>query len=167
MMETESWCPVADAHYGKFYEVSDLGRVRRTTSRTSGKAGKIRRPGKLTHGYEGYVLCSPRKSVQGHVLVLEAFVGPRPPGADACHNDGNRSNNRLTNLRWDTKSANARDKFRHDIASGEMRFTAMTPERVRYIRDSKEPTRKLAEELGINRCVVNDIRAERAWSWLR
>lgn len=49
-----------------------------------------------------------------HRLVLEAFVGPKPPGTECCHNDGNRGNNVLANVRWDTRLANHRDQFRHD-----------------------------------------------------
>jgi HNH endonuclease len=37
-----------------------------------------------------------------HRLVLLAFVGTCPPGLICCHNDGDPSNNRLLNLRWDT-----------------------------------------------------------------
>lgn len=48
-----------------------------------------------------------------HTLVLEAFVGPRPMGKEACHNDGNSLNNRLTNLRWDTPENNVKDKIIH------------------------------------------------------
>lgn len=48
-----------------------------------------------------------------HRLVLEAFVGLRPPGMDACHDpDHDPSNNRLDNLRWDTKKANMADMLR-------------------------------------------------------
>lgn len=47
-----------------------------------------------------------------HPLVLEAFVGPRPPGMEACHADGNKTNNALSNLRWDTKRANELDAIR-------------------------------------------------------
>ena len=47
-----------------------------------------------------------------HRVVLEAFVGPCPEGHEACHNNGNPSDNRLENLRWDTKSANALDRVR-------------------------------------------------------
>jgi hypothetical protein len=32
---------------------------------------------------------------------------------EACHNDGDPDNNVAGNLRWDTKSANARDRRRH------------------------------------------------------
>jgi HNH endonuclease len=48
-----------------------------------------------------------------HRLVLEAFVGPCPPGLICCHNDGEPANNRVENLRWDTYQANENDKFRH------------------------------------------------------
>lgn len=47
-----------------------------------------------------------------HHLVLEAFVGPRPPGMEACHFDGNAQNNRLENLRWGTSAENKADAIR-------------------------------------------------------
>jgi len=48
-----------------------------------------------------------------HCLVLEAFTGPRPPGRDCCHNDGNPENNSLANLRWDTRRQNQLDTKKH------------------------------------------------------
>jgi hypothetical protein len=48
-----------------------------------------------------------------HRIALEAFVGPRPEGMQACHADGNSRNNRLENLRWDTAKANTADANRH------------------------------------------------------
>lgn len=48
-----------------------------------------------------------------HVLVLDAFVGPRPKGMEACHNDGDGTNNKLSNLRWDTHKANIQDSISH------------------------------------------------------
>jgi hypothetical protein len=48
-----------------------------------------------------------------HRLVLEAFVGARPDGKEACHYpDFDKSNNRLENLRWDTRGENAKDEYR-------------------------------------------------------
>lgn len=52
-----------------------------------------------------------KKSV--HRLVLEAFVGPCPPGMLACHFDDVRTNNHLHNLRWDTPKNNIRDAARN------------------------------------------------------
>ena len=52
-----------------------------------------------------------------HRLVLEAFVGPCPPGMEGCHDpDRDPSNNRLPNLRWDTRRANCADAIRHGTA---------------------------------------------------
>ena len=48
-----------------------------------------------------------------HHLILEAFVEPRPPGKEACHRDGNATNNRLENLYWGTRAENLADKARH------------------------------------------------------
>jgi len=55
--------------------------------------------------YARYYLVAP--------LVLGAWVGPRPKGMDACHNDGDKSNNCVSNLRWDTRKANVADCLRH------------------------------------------------------
>jgi hypothetical protein len=49
-----------------------------------------------------------------HRLILEAFVSPCPNGMEACHEpDPDRLNNRLSNLRWDTRSANQLDAYQH------------------------------------------------------
>lgn len=46
-------------------------------------------------------------------MVLDAFVGPRPPGLVCCHWDGIPANNHLENLRWDTYKSNCDDMLRH------------------------------------------------------
>lgn len=48
-----------------------------------------------------------------HRLVLEAFVGPCPPGMQTRHLDGDPGNNHLGNLRWGTPAENNRDTLRH------------------------------------------------------
>lgn len=116
----EEWRPVVG--YEGCYEVSDRGRVKSLTRLVPSKAGSTRTsPGRLlatppTKGGGGY----PRVSLGSntntrfvHLLVLEAFVGPRPEGMEGCHNDGNPANNRLDNLRWDTHSSNISDAVQH------------------------------------------------------
>ncbi len=66
----------------------------------------------------GYLKASLRRDgkyvvVSMHSLMLESFVGPRPEGMIACHNNGNSSDNRIENLRWDTHKSNARDTILH------------------------------------------------------
>lgn len=56
-------------------------------------------------------------------LVLHTFVGPCPVGMEACHWDGDRTNNALGNLRWDTKPANRADRWRHGTHAGGKKLT--------------------------------------------
>lgn len=123
---SERWLPVVG--WEGFYEVSNHGRVRsvdRVIRLRNGKSqtfrGKIRRPCRTSQsGHWGLSLLRPgeRFSVRIHVLVLEAFRGPRPAGLIACHNDGNVDNNCLSNLRWDTHQANTFDAIRHGRKAG-------------------------------------------------
>lgn len=121
MSDEEEWRTVPG--YSGRYEVSSIGRVRSTDwiiHSTSGQTyphrGKM-----LTHtkdtqtGYLSVKLrvdgTSRRRTV--HSLVAEAFIGPRPEGMEVCHNDGNRQNPRLENLRYDTSSNNHKDRVIH------------------------------------------------------
>ncbi|MBB1023322.1 MULTISPECIES: NUMOD4 motif-containing HNH endonuclease [unclassified Dietzia] len=94
--------------YEGLYEVSDHGRVR------SLRYG-LMRTFTGSHGYQTLTLSvgGVRESVLVHRAVLAAFVGPAPEGADGCHNNGDPSDNRLANLRWDSRSGNNYDKRRH------------------------------------------------------
>jgi hypothetical protein len=48
-----------------------------------------------------------------HLVVAEAFLGPRPPNRETRHLDGNGENNALSNLVYGTRSENMLDKVRH------------------------------------------------------
>jgi hypothetical protein len=111
--EAEIWRPVVG--YEGIYEVSDLGRVQ---SLDRIDAIGRRRQGQILRGcgtYLGISLC--RDGVKSrfliHRLVLETFVGPCPLGMECCHFNDDKHDNRLTNLRWDTPSANQYDKVRN------------------------------------------------------
>lgn len=41
-----------------------------------------------------------------HQIVLEAFCGPCPDGMEVLHGNGIRTDNRLSNLRYGTRSEN-------------------------------------------------------------
>lgn len=48
-----------------------------------------------------------------HIMVLEAFVGPCPPGMECRHLNGNPADNRLANLEWGTPTQNNLDQVVH------------------------------------------------------
>jgi hypothetical protein len=115
----EHWRPVV-GHEG--YEVSDKGRVRsldRTitnplpsgTVRRQRMRGRILRPGPDRKGYLSVNLFG--KTRQVHRIVLEAFVGPCPPGMECLHANDIPDDNRLENLSWNTRSANRYDAVRN------------------------------------------------------
>jgi hypothetical protein len=78
------------------------------------------RPGPSNYGHLSVVL-GRRNTRMVHTLVLEAFVGPRPPGKEACHGNGQPGDNRLSNLRWGTRSENIADAVRHGTWHSEKR----------------------------------------------
>jgi hypothetical protein len=67
-----------------------------------------------------------------HHLVLEAFVGPCPPGQEARHvNDNDRANNALSNLAWGTHRENCADRDRHGAtARGDRNGAKTMPHRI-------------------------------------
>lgn len=80
-----------------------------------------------------------------HRLILETFVGPCPGGMECCHNDGDPTNNALSNLRWDTSKANKADMAKHGRVSG---WRARNPQdRHRRVKTAGEAAAK-AEEGG-------------------
>lgn len=107
-MDNERWKPVVGFEY--FYEVSDAGRVRRRINR------EIMVPSFDGKGYPRVTLSRPghrHKALIG-VLVLEAFVGPRPEGMEMRHFPLRDSTcNYLENLSWATRSVNQRDRAIH------------------------------------------------------
>ena len=71
-----------------------------------------------------------------HQAVALAFLGPVPPTRpEVCHANGDPTDNRLSNLRYDTTSANQRDRWIPPVEREQLRLM------------DREARRELAEEL--------------------
>jgi hypothetical protein len=105
-----------------------------------------------------------------HRLVLEAFVGPRPPGLVCCHSDRDRTNNRLENIRWDTYLANSDDMLRHGTRliglRAHSKLTVGQVLDIRNLRSEGVTVRELAARYGVTGLTIESIVSRRTWKRL-
>ncbi|WP_372462860.1 NUMOD4 motif-containing HNH endonuclease [Rhodococcus rhodochrous] len=116
----EIWKPIPG--FEGYYDVSNQGNVRGLDRIVPAGPRQYRIKGKVlkprVNVQTSYLSVSLRKNgathyLHIHTLVLLAFVSPRPDGMEVCHNNGDRSDNRLSNLRYGTPSENGHDAVRH------------------------------------------------------
>lgn len=165
---TEEWREVADSD--GFYEVSDMGRVR-SWMKHGKSGGRLESPRILSLGRQanGYLSVSikrgeRRKHERVHCLVLEAFVGPRPEGAQGAHLNDDRADNRLSNLEWQPAAVNYAQRNARGLISGERHYLAkLTWDDVRFIRSSEMTGVELARKFGVSTAGVSQIRSHKVW----
>lgn len=110
---SEEWRPVVG--FEGRYEVSSTGQVMSLPKPT--RAWPIIMIPQISArgGYPSVALRDGSRRVVRpvHVLMLEAFVGPRPEGFFALHCDDDPMNCTISNLRWGSPSDNSRDAVRN------------------------------------------------------
>lgn len=150
------------------YDVSLRGEIRSTL-----RSPRLLRPTPDMDNYRRVSLRFSGRTFARKVsrLMLETFVGPRPDRCDACHNDGVRQNDRLWNLRWDTRRGNLADCVAHGtVVRGERNGSArLTADKVQAIRQriaAGDAQRSIAADFQIAQPTVSDIGSGRRWGWL-
>jgi len=110
-----------------------------------------------------------QRATHVHHLIAEAFLGPRPPGMFACHNDGNPQNNRVENLRYDTHQGNEDDKREHGTRPQGIRVWSakLDDEKVREIRRLRKEhgssILKLGKRYGVHHSIISDVCNYKTW----
>lgn len=129
----EEWRPVVG--FEGTYEVSSMGRVRSLERRVPNGVETFRVVRERVLAYVEDAYGYPRVNLSRgnvqfnrkiHHLVAEAFINPRPPHAgsgthpgirkddtNVLHNDGDKTNNRASNLRYGSQKANIADAKAH------------------------------------------------------
>ena len=99
---------------------------------------------------------------------MMAFIGPRPDGMDVAHKNGIRNDNRLENLRYDTKTGNCADKKLHGTQQygRQVSTSKLTEEQVMAIRMDGRGIRKIGREYGVHHKSISSIKNGKNWSWL-
>jgi hypothetical protein len=174
----EDWLPVVG--WASYYEVSNLGRVRRKEgSACRYKTAKVLRQKEMKHETmkRGYLQVTLKNSVLGaktmyvHRMVCQAFHGSSPdPLYQCCHGDGDSHNNNKDNLRWDTRSANENDRILHGTHNRGQRhgLSKLKDEQVIEIKRrlvNGQSARSLAKEYEVSQTTIGDIKKGRRWVW--
>jgi hypothetical protein len=152
------WLPIAETD-GR-YEVCEDGRVRVAKVDMIGRLryiGHVLSPA-IRRGYPGVTLATgDGRHINRplHILVLEAFLGPRGPKQQCNHKDGNKGNPRRENLEWVTAKENYRhalDVLGHQPVFGEAHWSANVPDpeivTIRERRATGTSIMDLSRELG-------------------
>lgn len=176
IMQEEIWKSVIG--FDQYYEVSNLGNVRRHIQDTSCKNTFAGRPKKFTLSDRGYYRVMLSNGVAGsnryfpvHELVAEAFIGFRPTtDHEINHIDGNKINNNVINLEWITHSSNLKHavdlgiKTRHSgIAKICMKLTVKDILDIRNLYKQGKTQKELASLFNISKMTVRGILLGTSW----
>lgn len=159
----EDWCAIA-GHPG--YEVSTRGRVRSLVFRNGVSERSRQQPlimavHKNPRGYMT-VMLSGRKRHRVHRLVLEAFVGTAP-GMEVGHLNGDRADNRLSNLAWVTGLENKAHQLMHGTRlNGEKnpncKLAASDVAKIVGLLGTGLAQKEIAKQFGVHESTVSDIK---------
>jgi hypothetical protein len=109
-----------------------------------------------------------RRSAPVHELVLDAFVGPRPAGFLSRHRNGDKNDNRPSNLLYGTNADNSADM----ISLGEIKYGSQLPQaklneqmvvEILRRRRAGESQRRLAAAFHVTQSAISLIERGRNW----
>lgn len=109
------------------------------------------------------------KNYKVHRLVAEAFLGLPPfEGAMVAHNDGNRSNNNISNLRWASALENQKDRRRHGTwrRGSEISWSKLKEDDIPIIRERIKRGEKYDDiglDYGVSKHTIHRIKKGDVW----
>ena len=177
MTDIEIWRDIPG--YGGVYQASTHGRIRSLDRVEKWRGAYRKRRGSVMVGHiEGHrpghgggymrvVLCQEgrMRTYVVHKLILATFVGPRPEGMDICHADGNPANNRLDNLRYDSRAGNMADNVRLGVSIGEAHcHSKLTYEAVQRMRRGELSVKEASEVCGCSYQAAHNAKAGKTWA---
>lgn len=172
----ETWKDIPG--YEGRYQASDKGRIRSIDRAVEGRnpytgrpfvrrlKGRTLRPGRYCKsGHLSVVLGKGAPGKPVHQLVMLTFQGPPPVGTEICHANGNPTDNRLENLRYDTRRENILDVYRQ----GRVWRKLSTTDAIAIKRGLSEGASgaALARKFGVSQTTISRIKLGRIFAWVQ
>ncbi len=159
----EKWKPIKN--YESSYLVSDMGRIK------SLYTGKFLTPSPDSDGYAVLSLTRSgiRRSYRWHKLVLSAFIDNKHNKSQINHINGNKLDNRLSNLEWVTPGENIKHAYKMGIKrqdGSHNNASKLEDDEVFEIRRraiTGENQSIIARDYGISQPTVSLIKLKRLW----
>lgn len=168
----EIWKPVFG--YENKYEISNYANIRslnRTKITCKGLQkwkGKTLSPFIDSNGYLYVNLCDGYKAKKTalHIIVLQSFISQRPNNLIGLHNDGNKINCFLSNLRWGTYKENSNDSKIHGTfpigsKSGKAK---LKKEFIDWIKESKQTSNEISFAFEVASSTIRAIKIGQNWN---
>lgn len=169
---TEEWRDIPG--WEGIYQVSSLGRIKSLPRKRVVYVEcpeQIIKPRIGSRGYPQATLknASKRQTVDIHSAVAKAFLGPRKDGMQVAHQDGDRANAQLSNLRYATPAENCADKQRHGTQpKGEgvwhrARLTHSAVLEIKTLLRQGDSRAQVARRFGVAYTTIANIASGQTW----
>lgn len=133
---------------------------------------KILKPSIISTGYYAVVLINKngRSHKTIHRLLAETFI-PNPNNkCDVNHKDGNKLNNKLSNLEWCTRSENIIHAHRNSLfnpakgeKNGNSKLTNHKVEEVFKLKNLGFSQDEIAKKMCVNQTTISNILLKKTW----
>ena len=163
--EISVWCEIPEIPN---YLVSNKGQVMRATS------GRLLTLTLNQHGYLHVSLMKKNKQIKAtvHKLVTLAFLGSCPKGKETNHKNGNKQDNRITNLEYVTPKENRIHAVQNNlIPKGSQipssKLTDILVLQIVNLKEIKKLTQAaIARRFSVTHQMISDIFKGKTWVWL-
>ena len=154
--------------------VSNYGRIMGLPKQTYPGHILTQRESPRGKGYMSVCLCkdNEKKNMSVHRIVAKAFIPNLDRKPEVNHKNGIRSDNRVENLEWATRSENEMHAYRslskapNRPWAGKPRLFArkLTDEQVRSIRLDERPSRQIALDYDVSKTTILGIKNGRLYT---
>lgn len=152
------------------YAVSADGQIKRIVAASGTAPEKILKCSTDSDGYKFIRIYKngKRKFASLHRLVASEFLDPDPNRTQVAHNDGNPSNNLVSNLRWATNKENCGDKLLHGThlqgeSCGSSKLCELNVRNIRRLHASGYIFAEIAPAYSVSAQTISSIVKKTAW----